>query len=209
MGGEQWKNRKHLLFYGACFLIIILMSEGCVIPFGKIQVLPEDKTPIEQASQMVSEGNYEGALNAYSKIARSYPREAPGDRALFEMGLIWAYPGNPRKNHEEALKYFQRFLRDFPESPLKEEAMAWEEVLNKVTRYDRQIKDLEDKITSGKGKISSYQEEISAYEAQISSFKEQISSYQEEISSYKKQISALKEIDIGIEEKKRKGSPEE
>ena len=188
MGGEQWKNRKHLLFYGACFLIIILTFDGCIIPVGKIKGLPGAATPVEKASRMVSEGNYDGALKEYTQIARSYPGESPGDRALFEMGLIWAYPDNPRKNHREALKYFQRFLRDFPGSPLKEEARAWEDVLNKITRYDSRLTDLEEKLTSCKGEIIAYQEEISGY---------------------KKQISALKEIDIGIEEKKRKGLLEE
>ncbi|MGD9158031.1 MAG: tetratricopeptide repeat protein [Desulfobacteraceae bacterium] len=195
MGGKQWKNRKHLLFYGACFLIIILIAEGCIIPPRRVQVLPEGGTPVEHASLMVSKGDYDGALKAYGRIARSYPGDSPGDRALFEMGLIWAYPGNPKKNHEEALKYFKRLLHDFPGSPLREEAGAWAEVLIKISRHDGQTKDLEDKILSCIHKITA--------------LKEQISSYEEQIGSYQQQISALKEIDIGIEEKKRKGLPEE
>ena len=195
MGGKQRKNRMHLLFYGACFLIFIFLTSGCIIPAKRVQVLPEGGTPIERASMLVSKGKYNDALNAYSKIARSYPREAPGDRALFEMGLIWVYPGNPKKNYYESLKCFNRLLHDFPRSSLKGEAGAWEEVLKKLTRYDGQIKDLED--------------EINSCSVQISEYKEQINSYKEQISSYKEQISALKEIDIGIEEKKRKGLPEE
>ena len=195
MGGKQWKNRKQLLFYSACFLIIILMTEGCISPPRRVQVLPEGGTPVERASMMVSKGNYDDALKAYGKIARSHPRDSPGDRALFEMGLIWAYPDNPKKNHEEALKYFKRLLHDFPGSPLRDEAGAWAEALNKISRHDGQIKELEDKILS--------------YKKQINAFKEQISACKEQIGSYQEQISALKEIDIGIEGKKREGLPEE
>ena len=195
MGGKQWKNRMHLLFFGTCFLIFTFMIDGCIIPAKRVQVLPEGGTPIERASVLVSKGKYNDALNAYSKIARSYPRDSPGDRALFEMGLIWAYPGNPKKNYYESLKCFNRLLHDFPRSSLKGEAGAWAEVLTNLTRYNGQIKDLEDKINS--------------YSLQIRSYKEQVSTYEEQIRSYKEQISALKEIDIGIEEKKRKGLPEE
>jgi len=189
MGGKQWKNRKHLLFYGACLLIVLSISEGCVIPGRRVHVLPEGGTPIELASMMVSKGNYDDALKAYSRIARSYPRDSPGDRALFEMGLIWLYPGNPKKNNAEALRYFQRLLRDFTKSPLREEAGAWAEVLSKVALRDSQIRDLEGKISSCKKQISSCNE----------SCREEIRAYKEEIMSYKEQISALKEIDIGAE----------
>ncbi|MBN2420572.1 MAG: hypothetical protein JXL81_14370 [Deltaproteobacteria bacterium] len=195
MGGKQRQNRKHLLFHSACFLIMIFMIPGCIIPAKRVQVLPEGGTPIEQASMLVRKGKYNDALNAYSRIARSYPRDEPGDQALFEMGLIWAYPGNPKKNYYESLKYFNRLLHDFPRSPLKEEARAWAEVLGSLTRHNGQLKELEDKISS--------------CSAQVGKLKEQINSYEKQISAYKEQISALKEIDIGIEEKKRKGLPEE
>ena len=181
MGGKQWKDRKHLLFYGACFLIVLLSSEGCIIPQRKVQVLPEGGAPLERASLLVKKGKYDDALEVYGNVARSYPGGSPGDQALFEMGLIWSYPSNPKKNHVEALKYFQRLLHDFPRSPFKEEALAWVDVLSRIARHDGQVKELEDKIISCK----------------------------EQINSYKNQISALKEIDIGIEERKRKGLPEE
>ena len=206
MGGKQWKNRKHLLFYGACLLIVLSISAGCIIPTRRVQVLPEGETPVEQASMMVSEGDYDGALKEYGKIARSYPREYPGDRALFEMGLIWAYPDNPKKNYGEALKYFQKLLRDFPRSPYKKEAGVWEDVLGRQVRHNRQVKELEDKIVSYMEEISSCKENC---KEEIGSCKEEIESYKEEIMSYKEQINALKAIDIGIEEKKRKVLPEE
>jgi len=209
MGGKQWKNRKHLLFYGACLLIVLSISEGCVIPTRRVQVLPEGGAPIELASMMVIKGNYSGALEAYGKIARSYPRESPGDRALFEMGLLWSYPDNPKKNYEEALKYFERLLRDFPRSLLKKETSAWAEVLRKQTLHDNQIKELENKILSRIEQVSACKQEIDSCKKEIDSCKKEIDSYKEEIRSYKEQINALKEIDIGIEEKKRKGLPEE
>lgn len=183
MGGKQWKDRKHVLFYSACFLIIVVMSSGCVFPAKKaaevisekIQEQPpvHNEDPIELAANMMSKGDFDDALKAYGEIARNNPGDTPGDRALFDMGLIWAYPDNPKKNYEKALKYFRRLPLDYPDSSLKDEARAWTEVINKLIHYEGRVKKLED-----------------------------------EIISYQNQINALKEIDIGIEEKKRKGSPE-
>ena len=206
MGGKHRKNRQHLLFYGACLLIVLIISEGCIIPTRRVQVLPEGGTPIDRASMMAGKGNYDGALSAYSKIARSYPGVSPGDRALFEMGLIWAYPDNPKKNHEEALKYFKRLLHDFPGSPLKNEAGAWVETLSKIAQRDGQIKNLEGKILSHIEKVDTLKKQIKSSQ---DSCQEKIESYQEQIRSCQEQISALKEIDIGIEEKKRKGLPKD
>ena len=184
MGGKQWKDGKHVLFYGSCLLIIMVWSSGCVNTAKKIiadtaktfqnqpQVQSEDS--LSQAESMMSKGNYEDALKVYEEISRRYPRDSPGDRALFDMGILWAYPDNPERDYEKAVKYFRRILYYYPRSPLRDEAKAWTDALDRLIRSVNKIKGLEEKI-----------------------------------SSYKEQIDALKEIDIGIEEKKRKDSLEE
>jgi tetratricopeptide (TPR) repeat protein len=184
MGGKQWKDRKHILFYGFCLLIITVWSSGCVSTAKKIiaataetfqnqpQVQSEDS--LDQAANMMSKGNYDGALKVYEEVSRKYPRDSPGDRALFDMGILWAYPDNPERNYEKAVKSFRRLLYYYPQSPLRDEARAWTEALDRLIGSEGKIKSLEEKIIS-----------------------------------YKEQINALKEIDIGIEEKKRKESPKE
>ena len=172
MGGKRWKDREYILFYGACILILLFFNTGCISPI--IQRQQTVYVPFELATSMLREGNYDGALELYSEVYENYREESPGDRALFDMGLIWAYPDNPKMNYDKALKYFRQVLQDYPNSALKDEARAWTETIYKVFLYESKIKDLEG-----------------------------------EIISYREQISALKEIDIGIEEKKRKGSSEE
>ena len=184
MGGKQWKDRKHILFYGSCLLIIMVWSSGCVNTAKKIiadtaktfqnqpQVQSEDS--LDQAEDMMNKGNYDDALKVYADVSRRYPRDSPGDRALFDMGILWAYPDNPKRNYEKAVKSFRRLLYYYPRSPLRDDARAWTEALDRIIDSEDKIKSLE-----------------------------------EQIISYKQQINALKEIDIGIEEKKRKESPEE
>ena len=79
MGGKQRKNRKHFHFYIVCFLIIIFITGGCIVPPKRVHVLPAGGTPFERASVLVSKGKYNDALRAFSKITRSYPSDSPGE----------------------------------------------------------------------------------------------------------------------------------
>ncbi len=183
MGRKRWENGKHILFYSACFLIIMFMTGGCVFPaekFGleKTKVIqtqpPVVEDPVKDAADLADKGEYDSALKAYGEITKAYPDASPGDRALFDMGVLYTYPDYPKKSYYRALKYFRQLLTDFPETPLKEEAKAWVEALNRVILNENKVKELEEKIAA-----------------------------------YQEQINALKEIDIRIEEKKRKGLPED
>jgi outer membrane protein assembly factor BamD (BamD/ComL family) len=183
MGRKQWKNRKHLLFYSASLLIILVMTPCCVIT----DKLAKDKIhiqagPMEPARDRMNNGDYEGARKAYSEVIKGYPKKSPGDRALFEMGILFAYPDNPKRNNAKASEYFKRIIRDFPESPLIRESLAWMNALDRINEND--------------GKIRALLEENRSY-------KEQIKTLENKNRELEDQIRALKEIDIGIEEKKR------
>ncbi|MBN1903624.1 MAG: hypothetical protein JW927_00855 [Deltaproteobacteria bacterium] len=196
MGRKQWKNRKHLLFYCASLLVILVMAQGCVISkklTGAItENLAKDKIhveagPMEPAREMIKNGDYSGALKEYNEIFKRYPKKSPGDRALFEMGILFAYPDNPKRDSSRAAGYFKWLVRDFPESPLIRESLAWIDALKRITENEERIKALLEKN---------------------SAFQEQINDLEKKNRVYEEQIRALKEIDIGIEEKKRQEAPE-
>lgn len=196
MGRKQWKNRKHLLFYGASLLVILVMAQGCAVSEKVKGVITEklakDKIhieagPMESARDRMKNGDYSGALKEYNEIFKRYPQKSPGDKALFEMGILFAYPDNPKRDSSRALGYFKWLAKDFPDSPLIRESLAWIDTLNRVIENE--------------GRIKALLEKNSAYQEQLGSLEKKNRVYEE-------QIRALKEIDIGIEEKKRQESPQ-
>ena len=62
----------------------------------------------------------------------SYIDRPPGDEAIFNMGLIYAHFGNPQKDYEKAFSFFDRLIKEFPQSPLYQEAKIWTGVLNSI-----------------------------------------------------------------------------
>jgi TolA-binding protein len=116
------------------------------------------------------------------------------------MGLIWAHPDNPWKDYEKALECFQRLVRDFPDSALKDEVRVWVGAINDLVLCEWKIKDLEETASALINKSKDLEETASA-------LKNKIKDLEGTASALKKQLNALKEIDIVIEEKKREDLP--
>lgn len=54
------------------------------------------------------------------------------DRALFNIGLVYAHYDNPGKNYKKSLGYFTRLIKEHPDSSLLGQARMWQSVLNVI-----------------------------------------------------------------------------
>ena len=154
MGRKRTGKRERLFFYLACTLIGPLILGGCA---------PKEKPLLMDAEDLMIKGEYSRALEKNRQLLEKFPRM--GDRALFQMGLITVHPNNPNKDYKKSLRYFQRLIKEFPKSDLKNQAQIWVLSLQAVIEKDKKIDDLQ------------------------------------------RQIEKLKEIDLSIQEKKKKSLP--
>ena len=117
------------------FLGFVLLA-GCGSIFGAPVVpVPEVQKPIapfEQSTTLFSQGQYEAAYNENQKILQD-GRGAP-DVALFNLGMISAHTGNPKKNYPRALSSFRTLVKDYPQSPMAEPAKTWIQVLEEYQK---------------------------------------------------------------------------
>ena len=101
-----------------------------------------------RSQKLLAQGDFEGALNENQKVLSLSSRRSPEDEALFNLGLIYVLPGNPKKDIEKSLDFFRRLIKDHPKSPFTEQAKAWVEMiqenqkLNQVIEKSKQV-DLE------------------------------------------------------------------
>jgi TolA-binding protein len=92
----------------------------------------------------MAKGDYEGALEENQKLLSRYVDKTPADKALFNMGLIYAHYGNPNRDYKKAFDLFWRLIKDFPKSSKVEEAKIWIGVLNTIeetrSKFEEKIK---------------------------------------------------------------------
>jgi chromosome segregation ATPase len=155
------------------------------------------------------EGAFEASSRESQVVLRQYSR-THGDRALFQMGLIYLHPKNPNSDYQKSLEYFQRLTEAFPGSNLRSEAEIWILFLQKLSEHEKDIEALK-KIWNNKAKeLAEKQEEMNQLTDQVEklqnqrkSLRSQTETLDQQIKDLKKQIKQLKEIDLGIEEKRR------
>ena len=120
----------------------MMICAGCAVK--KVHVLNINKTDrdINRAYEQALHGRYGAAFRTYKTIQSNFPHSSPGDKALFYMGILWAYPDNPRMNYKKALACFKRVLKNYPDTNLRMNARAWIHVLNDVIAKNRKIEEL-------------------------------------------------------------------
>ena len=129
MGKKQSRIRDHLYFFFVWIVIPPILLGGC----SHLQI----QATFKEANDFFIQGSYKTALEKYEQILEKYPRA--GDRVLFGMGIIYAYPRNEEKDYRKSLECFQKLIKDFPESEYKKDSEAMIFQIHNVTFKDQTI----------------------------------------------------------------------
>lgn len=129
MGGKQRGKRQYLYVPVAC--LTLLLIPGCLTFSSALSGNKGRLAPVQSA---LSRDDFEGAVKESQLALALSPLTSPGDEALMRLGLLSAHYANPKRDYQKALVYFQRLEKEFPESPLAEEAKIWVGVLGAFER---------------------------------------------------------------------------
>lgn len=170
MGGKSSRTREHLY---VCLAVLIGVG-GCATVKGAREIktvpapvlIPEPK-PITQpkvvveppevrvqreandhlskARELLARGDYDGALRENQKAVSLAEDHAPADAAVFNMGLIYVHPKNPKKDNQRAIGFFNRVVKMYPESLWAEQAKIWVAVLDGVEKLKQVDLEIEEK----------------------------------------------------------------
>jgi outer membrane protein assembly factor BamD (BamD/ComL family) len=123
----------------------VIFATGCIASFQQTAAPDSEECDhLELVRDFIGKGDFEGALKASQRLLSRSPKSPPGDQALLDLGLINAHYANPKKDYKKALGYFLRVEREFPRSPLVEEARIWVSVLRafeKAKQVDIEIEE--------------------------------------------------------------------
>ena len=159
---------KHLCFFllGITFAPILLA--GCGHHGGGSQA----KSTLEEANHLFNQGCYQASLDKYAQSSAQDP--AQGDRILFEMGIIYAYPKNQQKDYQKALECFQKLLKEYPGSEYRQNSEMMIFSLTNVAIKDQtiatqqsQLKTLRQEAARKENEICVLQKKVEALEKRV------------------------------------------
>ncbi len=194
MGRKQAGKRKHFFFYLTCIIIILSISafSGCAL---------KEKQMLMETQDLMIRSDYSLALEKNQQLLEEFPQL--GDKALFNMGLIYANPVNPDYNYRTSLKYFKRLTEEFPESKLNNQAPIWMSLLYKVMERGKKIEGQQSEIAGLNDKINVMKKENQIKDKKIEDLQKDNQLKDKKADDLQQQIEKLKEIDLNIQKKKR------
>jgi tetratricopeptide (TPR) repeat protein len=169
MGKKQSGRGKHLHFLLACLTIILIFICGCAHLNEELMAAPDFK----KANDYKEKRNYNASLGEYEKIITQYP--LVGDRALFEMGIIYSSARNHQKDYQKSLECFLKLMKNYPNSKYRQNSDAMISLLTEITSRDKRMM----------------------------SQKRQIDELVQQVEAFEKKIEQMKEVDMNLKQKKK------
>ena len=153
MGTKQTGRGQYLFLHLACLGLLPFVIFGCLHFSKNLQ----GQQLLEEGMDLMISRRYEASMAKNLTVLNDFP-DSLADQALFQIGLLYAHPGNPNQNYEKSLGSFNKIPSEFPESRLRHQAQLWIVFIRDVIDKERKIGILNSKnfsleITDDKQKI--------------------------------------------------------
>ncbi|RJR19924.1 MAG: outer membrane protein assembly factor BamD [Nitrospiraceae bacterium] len=183
---KQSRKGKHLFFFLVCFIISPILIFGC----AHFDEGHQARSIFKEANNLFSQGSYEASLGKYQQIIEQYPRA--GDRGLFEMGIIYAYPGNEQKDYQKSLECFQELVEDYPESAYRKDSEMMIFQINNVIFKDKTIGAKQTQIETLRQELTDRGNEIAKLQKKIEALEQEARSRENEIITLRKEMETVR-----------------
>ncbi len=210
MGQKYAGKRQYLLFRIAGCLMLNLLLAGCLYPPERWKT----EEHLATANYYLGRGNFNASLRESRAVLNLYP-QLLGDRALFQIGLIYSHPENSEHDFTKAREAFGALVNRYPDSPLKPQAEMWMMVLRNLQDMESVLNAKNQELARSRDQLRNQLEKVKtlqkkkqkASETKEDDYEKAIEAKDRQIKELEENIDQLKEVDIKIEEKKRKVAP--
>ena len=206
MGRKRSGARKQIYL---CVAILIFLSPLACSLSKMMSTKMVDATGDEARAHLVlgkiylAQGEYRGALKENEKVISLAGKDVPVDEALFYMGLIYAHPANSARDYGKSMVSFRRLIRDYPGSPLVEQAKTIVGLLQENDTLDRTTDKLSKTIDEQKKTVDRLNNIIDEQKKTVDRLNNIIDEQKKTVDRLNNIIDELKQVDIGVEQKKR------
>ena len=143
MGREHTGAGQYIFLCFACLIFFGFL--GCAT-FQEMKERRSAQGHLQRSEELLAQGAYEKALRENQEVLSMDGKAIPDDKALFNMGLIYAHYENPEKDFAKSKEFFHNLIDNYPRSPLVEQAKMWVDTLACVERQKQTSDTLGKKI---------------------------------------------------------------
>ena len=221
MGREHIGARKYIYL---CLTSLIFFSFFGCATFEGMKKRRVARQGLLRGQELLIKGAYKESLRENQEVYSMVGENAPGDEAIFTMGLIYAHYKNPEKDYRKAISFFKKLIEDYPQSTLVEQARIWVDTLDAIEKEKQVDSEKVQKKREVKGQEQSARKlfneglNYANNENHKKNYKEAIESFNKIIMNYPQStlvkqakiwvgtleiIEQEKKVDIEIEQKKK------
>jgi tetratricopeptide (TPR) repeat protein len=195
MGRERIGPGKHVYF---CLAVLMLLA-GCTGLNNWIAI----RNSMRQGQVLLAQGDYDGSVEEYQRALHFANRRSPADAALFNLGLIYIDPQNPKKDDQKAVASFGELVAAHPQSPWTPEAKIWLAVLKENERSRVEIQKSRQVIEEARQEIEQFKQLLEISRQEIEKSRQEIEKSKQSVERSKQAMEKSNQVDIEIEQKKR------
>lgn len=161
MGRKRTRTRELIHFCIVSLIFLAFLGCGFLNEKQKVDLKKGESQGGEETSKTLSEHllrarklleqrDYDGSFKENQKVLFLAGQNPPGDEALFNLGVIYAHAGNPKKDYGKSIVFFKKLTKDYPQSPYAGQARVWTRVLEENEKLRQTIQKLNQVIEESK-----------------------------------------------------------
>ena len=185
VAGARLPNGRWLRLFVTGAMIVTLVAGGC----SHVDEKHQAGILTREANAFFNQGNYAAALQRYAQIIADHPVAA--DRALFEMGITYAYPRNADKDYQQALDCFETLLGKYPDSEFRHDSQMMIMQIHQVIRKDRVIADQQAELDTARQALDATRQALAGKADELTRKSDEIATLQATVAALKDKVFAL------------------
>jgi tetratricopeptide (TPR) repeat protein len=198
MGRERTWQGQHFCF---CLALLISLS-GCSL-WQESSWPRETRESLQAGNRLLVQGDFDGSLREYQSVVAAAQGKPPADVAVYQTGVIYAHPHNPKRDLRKAMSAFSQVVSSYPSSQWLEQARAWVEVLKEAEDSKQKLEQWRQAMEKSKLELEKNREAVEKSRQEIEKSRQELDKTRQEIEKTKQVIEKSKQVDIEIDQKRR------
>jgi outer membrane protein assembly factor BamD (BamD/ComL family) len=131
VGTKQTRSWKYVYLCIAVLTTVLCFGCTTMTSLGKrLQAYDH----VQRGKKQFEEKDLQGSVQEFNTAFSLTPEKTPGDSALFYLGILYTHYNYPERNYKKSLYYFQKLIKNFPESKFNERSKIWIKVLKDLEK---------------------------------------------------------------------------